>query len=73
MGGTPLAFTMPPEMAKQLGPRASELMGYLKELSDGRRLRGESGRMWPGGPGGMVSDNYRRERGTCHCSRGWGT
>lgn len=57
MGGTPLAFTMPPEMAKQLGPRASELMGYLKELSDGRRLRGESGRMWPGGPGGMFSDN----------------
>ena len=37
-----------------MAPRISELMGYLKELSDGRRLRGEQGGTWPGG---MFSDN----------------
>lgn len=60
--GMPVSFSIPPEVAAQLGPRASELMGYIKELSDGRRLRNEAGKGPKGGsggmwPGGMFSDN----------------
>lgn len=52
--GMPVSFSISPETAGQMAPRISELMGYLKELSDGRRLRGEQGGTWPGG---MFSDN----------------
>ena len=52
--GVPVSFSISPETAGQMAPRISELMGYLKELSDGRRLRGEQGGTWPGG---MFSDN----------------
>lgn len=54
-------FSVPDELKEQMGPRAAELMGYLKELSDGRRLRGEQGKPGKGGAGpwmgGMFSDN----------------
>lgn len=60
--GLPLSLPVSPDVAAQMGPRVSELMGYLKELSDGRRLRGEADKRQKGGsggmwPGGMFSDN----------------
>ena len=56
-----LDFSIPDEVRDQIGPKAGELMGFLKELADGRRLRGESNRPGKDGPGpwmgGLFSDN----------------
>lgn len=43
-------FTISDEVREQIGPKATELMGYLKELADGRRLRSDSDKPAKGGP-----------------------